>query len=88
MPLIRSANTGVSCIINQKGRIISYVEKNGEKIFVEGETLARVYPAASRTFYTVMGDVFALSCIMTFMILYTVRETAYNFMPFKINKTI
>lgn len=65
VPVIRSANTGISCFIDQKGRIISFVKVDGEKTFVEGYKQARIVPSYRRTLYTLWGDIFvSISCVI------------------------
>lgn len=65
--LIRSANTGHSCFIDPKGRIIKSVEDaQGEKIFVSGYATANIVAVAGETFYTRYGDLFAWICILVF----------------------
>jgi len=43
IPVVRAANTGLSCFINSKGRITDRVEVNGKDTFVEGFKTSRVY---------------------------------------------
>ena len=72
VPLVRAANTGVSCIIDHNGRVVKYAEVNQEKIFVEGFCSGEIRPSLYRTFYTRFGDVFSWISIAFVMILYTV----------------
>lgn len=62
VPVIRAANTGVSCAINDKGRIISLLEKNGKDIFVSGYNISFIEPPSVRSFYTIKGDMFVALC--------------------------
>ncbi|MCL6520296.1 MAG: apolipoprotein N-acyltransferase [Armatimonadetes bacterium] len=55
--LIRAASTGVSCIIDPRGRILA---KKG--IFEPGAIIADVNPIDKKTFYTRMGDWFVYFC--------------------------
>ncbi|MBL7157923.1 MAG: apolipoprotein N-acyltransferase [Candidatus Omnitrophica bacterium] len=72
VPLVRAANTGVSCIIDRTGRVVKYVEVDKDKIFVEGFCIGGIRPSFYRTFYTRFGDVFSWASIALVMILYTV----------------
>lgn len=62
--VIRAANTGISCFINQKGQITGKVEYSGQDIFVDGFKTGEITLAMTRTFYTVHGDVFAYACVL------------------------
>ena len=62
VPVVRAANTGVSCFINQKGRIIASVSEGDEQIFVEGYKQADICPVQIATVYTNVGDIFAYIC--------------------------
>jgi apolipoprotein N-acyltransferase len=63
--LIRSANTGVSCIIDPYGRIVDrLVNGTGQDIFIRGVTVSSVVPMDSKTIYTRYGDWFAWLCIV------------------------
>ena len=64
--LVRAANTGVSCFIDQSGRIVSYVEGRSldkkEKTYISGYAMAEMVFSEKETFYTKFGDVFAIFC--------------------------
>ena len=64
--LVRAANTGVSCFIDQWGRTTNCVEKDksGEKqkTYVSGYSIAKVDFNEKMTFYTKFGDVFTIFC--------------------------
>lgn len=62
--LVRAANTGLSCFIDQKGNLTAPVVKNGERLFVDGFSVNEITLTNTRTFYTVFGDVFAYLCIL------------------------
>lgn len=62
-PLIRSANTGVSCFIDITGRILSVLsDKNDKSAYVDGFLTQEVSLANQQTFYTKFGDVFTYLC--------------------------
>ena len=55
--IVRSANTGISCIIDPHGRIVDRVKNgDGQEIFVRGWMSGWVIPLDSKTFYTHHGD--------------------------------
>jgi apolipoprotein N-acyltransferase len=65
LPMVRAANTGVTCFINEFGRIIqSLVDENGSQ-FTDGVLTGEVSIPLERelTFYVRHGEVFALSCV-------------------------
>jgi len=68
VPVVRAANTGVSCFINQKGRIVGSVEKGRRKIFVEGYKQTKIYPFQMNTLYTRFGDAFVYSCFFVYIL--------------------
>ncbi|MDQ6656349.1 MAG: hypothetical protein M3Y80_11110, partial [Verrucomicrobiota bacterium] len=64
LPMVRSANTGVTCVINSYGRITDVLlDENGSQ-FTEGFKAAEVaVPIAYQpTFYVRHGEVFAEAC--------------------------
>ncbi len=63
-PLIRAANTGLSCIIDHKGKILKSVRAGKDEIFVEGYVTGMIMPIFTKTFYTRFGDVFSWVCIV------------------------
>ncbi|MFA5089101.1 MAG: apolipoprotein N-acyltransferase, partial [Candidatus Omnitrophota bacterium] len=62
--LIRAANTGVSCSIDPRGRIVGFVENaRGKKTFVPGYVLdGGVQLSREKTLYTKFGDFFTYLC--------------------------
>ncbi|MDP2928810.1 MAG: apolipoprotein N-acyltransferase [Candidatus Omnitrophota bacterium] len=73
--VIRAANTGLSCFIDQKGRIISKVSKDGKDLFVDGFKTQEIILSRIRTIYTAYGDIFAYICLFL-TILYTMKGLA------------
>ena len=61
--VIRAANSGVSCFIDQKGRVFGVVNSDGKSIFVDGYKTEDIVLTNTRTFYTVHGDLFAYLCV-------------------------
>jgi apolipoprotein N-acyltransferase len=63
VPVIRAANTGISCFIDPVGRITSRIEENGQDIMVKGYLIDHVNVQGGRkTFYTRYGDIFVYLC--------------------------
>ncbi|MFA5039086.1 MAG: apolipoprotein N-acyltransferase [Candidatus Omnitrophota bacterium] len=56
--VVRSANTGVSCVIDDAGRVVSLVDEAGRRTFVKGEACGFVAPTPRSALYTVIGDLF------------------------------
>ncbi len=61
--VVRSANTGLSCFIDPKGKI-----KNLEP-FITGYKTETITLAEKKSFYTVYGDLFAILCLCISVIL-------------------
>lgn len=59
-PVVRAANTGISGFIDSSGRII-----NKSDIFVDEALTEEVRVGNEKSFYTRYGDMFALLCILT-----------------------
>lgn len=66
--VVRAANTGVSCFIDQKGRIVKEVESGNKTLFVDGFAVHDIILTRTRTFYTVYGDIFAYLCVILTLI--------------------
>jgi len=66
--VIRCANTGHSCFINQTGKITREVKGyRGERIFVSGFATAIITPGKVQTLYMKYGNVFAWVCVGVFL---------------------
>jgi apolipoprotein N-acyltransferase len=61
--VVRAANTGLSCFIDQKGRIVSKVSKEDKDLFIDGFKTQEIVLSRTRTVYTAYGDIFAYLCI-------------------------
>ncbi len=62
--VIRAANTGVSCFIDQKGIVTEKVARDGKDTFLDGFAVHDIVLTKTRTIYTVYGDLFAYFCIL------------------------
>ena len=68
--VIRSANTGISCFIDQHGEILGRVKNNNKDIFVEGYLTMMIPLSFNRTIYTLYGDVFVyINLILTILMI-------------------
>ena len=62
--VLRAANTGLSCFIDQKGRITTSVSDKGKDLFVSGYKVSEIILSRARTVYSVYGDIFAYACML------------------------
>jgi apolipoprotein N-acyltransferase len=64
--VVRSANAGISCIIDDKGRPVASVkDAAGNEAFVTGSKAAFIYKPARKSLYTKIGDVFVFICFLS-----------------------
>jgi apolipoprotein N-acyltransferase len=65
IPMVRAANTGLTCIIDSHGRILHSLEDAEGGMFFEGILFSEVdVPQDPKmTFYTRYGDAFSLTCL-------------------------
>jgi apolipoprotein N-acyltransferase len=76
VPVIRAANTGISCFIDPYGRITGSVTNDNRHIFVKGYLTQSLVPSQVKTFYTAYGDAFAyMNLIIAFIVI------AFSFLP-------
>lgn len=65
VPLVRSANTGVSGFISANGKIVKFAREDLKNIFVDGFAAQNISLSGGKpTFYTRYGDVFVLVCFI------------------------
>jgi apolipoprotein N-acyltransferase len=62
VPVIRAANTGVSCFVDSTGEIFSRVEEGGEDLFVSGYATENVRIPTKGSVYSKYGDLFIYFC--------------------------
>ena len=72
--VVRATNTGLSCFIDQKGRIVDPVGRGGKNLFVDGFSIHEITLTPVRTFYTVYGDVFAYICVFASILLIIITK--------------
>jgi apolipoprotein N-acyltransferase len=63
-PMVRAANTGVTCFVNQSGRITQVLRDESGSTFTEGVLTGEIQVPTEHelTFYTRHGELFAKSC--------------------------
>lgn len=66
VPVVRAANTGVSCIIDYRGNVVSSVTSGDSEIFVEGYTTGTITLPFLHSVYTRFGDLFSWICVLLF----------------------
>ncbi len=66
LPLVRAANTGVTCFIDARGRVLQQLQSEKGSTFIEGVLFGEISVPASprRTFYTTYGDLFSIACLI------------------------
>jgi len=76
IPLLRSATTGISCIIDATGQIVASVQDTtGNMVGVPGLATAQIEIGHEASFYTNHGDLFTHLCITTTVILIALSFT-------------
>ena len=65
-PMVRAANTGVTCFVNQSGRITQVLRDESGSTFTEGVLTGEINVPMEHelTFYARHGDLFAKSCVV------------------------
>ena len=81
LPLLRVADTGITCLIDRLGRTVDTLRGPDGSTFVEGILCARITVPGNPvpTFYTRHGDLFAHACLgvtASLVILAVLREAA------------
>jgi apolipoprotein N-acyltransferase len=86
-PLVRAANTGVTCFVNQFGRVTQILQDETGSTFTEGVLTGEVKVPIEHelTFYTRYGELFAKSCavitLLTIIITIAFRRTGRSGSP-------
>jgi apolipoprotein N-acyltransferase len=64
-PMVRAANTGVTCFVNQFGRVTQKLQDDTGSTFTEGVLTGDVKVPTEQelTFYTRHGELFAKLCV-------------------------
>ena len=74
VPVIRAANTGLSCVISPEGRILTSVKDQGEEIFVTGQVSHELVLRKTQSFYTRFGDLFFILTLLLCYLAYRERK--------------
>ena len=61
----RANNTGISCVIDPYGRILAKITEGQNDTFVAGVLAMDISLGSDLTFYTVHGDVFAHTVVLS-----------------------
>lgn len=75
LPMIRAANTGVSCAIDHLGNVREILRDENGSTFTQGVLFSRINVPLnpSPTFYTRYGEIFSISCLgITILALLTI----------------
>jgi len=69
-PMVRAANTGVTCFVNEFGRVTQILQDNAGGTFTEGVLTGEVNVPQDRqlTFYVRYGELFAQLCAVVTLI--------------------
>ncbi|MBD3425715.1 MAG: apolipoprotein N-acyltransferase [Candidatus Omnitrophica bacterium] len=70
VPVIRAANTGISCFIDPQGKVTEKVQSAGENIFIKGYATSSVNVLYGKSYYTVYGDLFVYFCAFMLAVLF------------------
>ncbi len=79
--ITRAANTGISSFVSPNGEIYDFLSKEGKSKEVDGILCNKIkYEQRENTWYTNYGDLFAISCLATtiLLVLITVRKKNFN----------
>ena len=68
VPVVRAANTGLSCFIDKNGRIFNSVKVGGKEILVAGYKTDRIAISKSESFYSRFGEVFIYLCVFILIV--------------------
>ena len=68
IPVIRCANSGPSCFIDDLGNIKSPVERHEKRLNIAGYSVESVGFRARKAVYTRKGDIFSLCCVIIFIV--------------------
>ncbi|MDR4504385.1 MAG: apolipoprotein N-acyltransferase [Candidatus Scalindua sp.] len=78
--IARAANTGISSFISPSGEIYDFLSKEGKIKEVDGTLCNNIkFEHRKNTWYTDYGDVFAISCLVTTILLSFIAARKKNF---------
>jgi len=66
IPMVRAANTGVTCMVDRLGRVNATLQTETGNTFIEGVLFGKVAAPANPvpTFYARNGEVFSIACLV------------------------
>ncbi|MBP9733311.1 MAG: apolipoprotein N-acyltransferase [Candidatus Omnitrophica bacterium] len=68
VPVVRSANTGLSCYIDTTGRVVDTLKDNGRELMVAGFKVFDVALNHTTTLYTTFGDWLVVALLIIFVL--------------------
>ena len=74
VPVVRAANTGISCFVDSTGNIMSGVGPKGRGVFIAGIATGNIDIYPGYTYYTVCGDVFVYFCAFMMLTIFIVER--------------
>ncbi|MCK5451037.1 MAG: apolipoprotein N-acyltransferase [Candidatus Omnitrophica bacterium] len=74
IPVVRAANTGISCFIDPIGNVTSKISSEGKDIFVSGYLIDSIKTYPMKSHYTLYGDMFVLFCVFAFLAVIVVEK--------------
>src|SRR6058998_663615 len=80
-PMVRAANTGVTCFVNESGRITQVLRDESGSTFTEGVLTGDINVPTEHelTFYTRHGEIFAKLCVVMTAIAIVVKSVLRRF---------
>ncbi|MFV0336785.1 MAG: apolipoprotein N-acyltransferase [Chthoniobacterales bacterium] len=81
IPMVRAANTGITCIIDPYGRITEKLVSEGDNTFIEGVLIGKlsVQENPSPTIYTRVGELFSIVCLIFSLIIISITLLEHRF---------
>ena len=65
VPMVRATNSGLSCSIDQRGRVRDVLrDGSGGELYVQGTTVDDIRISGIRTLYTEWGNIFSILCAL------------------------
>ena len=84
VPLVRAANTGISCFIDCCGKITARVSEGRGDIFIKGVKTENIFLDKRKSLYPTIGDVFIAACLA--LVVFCGIILKQNGIPHKQNK--
>ena len=84
-PMVRAANTGITCFVNEFGRVTEMLRNDQGSIFEEGTLIGDVSIATepTTTFYAQHGELFAKICTAIALTLLLIKSTHFAWQRYR-----